>query len=482
MSDRPDPTTSGRTAFRGRWIVVWQDGEHRVLRDGVVVVDGGEIVEVGARYEGRADREVDAGEQVIAPGFVTVHAHVTDSPLTKSFLEDRGSTNFHMSGLYEFLAPLWGHMTPDMVRAASRFSMLELLQTGTTTIVDVGSVLADELVDLIGEIGIRAYVAPFFKSAAWRVVDDRRLEYDWFDEAEEERLFRAAVEFAERHDGAHGGRVRTYLAPAQVDTCRPELLRRTLETARERNLLVQIHAGQSVPEFFELVRREGTTPVQYLAELGLLGEHLILGHCIFVGGHSWLAYPDPRDLQLLAESGTVVAHCPWVFARRGIALESFARYRDAGVRICLGTDTFPQNMLHEMRVGATVAKIVDGDTTATTAADLFRAATVGGADALGRPDLGRIAPGARADLVFFRTDTLSMSPLRDPIRNIVYNAERGDVDRVVVDGRDVLVGGRVAGLDEGELARTTQEQAELLWAAVPADRISPQTYSPFIPN
>jgi 5-methylthioadenosine/S-adenosylhomocysteine deaminase len=482
MSDRPDPTSTHRTVFRGRWIVVWEDGEHRVLQNGVVVVDGDEIVEVAAQYEGRADRQINLGESVIAPGFVTAHAHITDSPLTKSFIEDRGSKNFHMSGLYEFLAPLWTHMTPEMVRASARFSLLEMLQTGTTTVVDVGSALADEIVDLVGEVGIRAYLAPFYRSASWRVAEDRRLEYDWFDKAEEDRQFDAAVAFAERHDGSYDGRVRTYLAPAQVDTCRPELLARTMAVAHDRNLKVQIHAGQSVPEFFELVRRAGTTPVQYLAELGMLGDHLILGHCIFVGGHSWLAYPDPEDLRLLAESGTVVAHCPWVFARRGIALESFARYRAAGVRMCLGTDTFPQNMLHEMRVGATVAKLVDGDTTATTAADLYHAATVGGADALGRADLGRIAPGAQADIVVFRTDTLSMSPVRDPIRNIVYNAERGDVSRVVVAGRDVLVDGRVEGLDEQTLALETQRQAEALWAALAAgggrtaDEISPHTF------
>jgi cytosine/adenosine deaminase-related metal-dependent hydrolase len=467
-------------------VVAWQDGEHRVLRDGVVVVDDGEVTAVAATYEGRADRVIDARENVIAPGFVTAHAHVTDSPLTKSFIEDRGNKNFHMSGLYEFLAPLWSAMTPDMVRASARFSLLEMLQTGTTTVVDVGSVQADELVDLVGAVGIRAYVAPFYRSATWRVADSSRIEYDWLAPSEEEELFQAALDFAARHDGAYGGRVRTYLAPAQLDTCRPELLRRTLEVARERGLGVQIHAGQSVGEFQELVRRHGMTPVQLLAELGLLGEHLIVGHCIFVGGHSWLAYPDPVDLRLLAESGTAVAHCPWVFARRGIAMESVARYIDAGVRVCLGTDTFPQNMLSEMRVGATVAKIVEGNTEVATAADLFRAATVGGADALGRPDLGRIAPGSRADLVVFRTDTLSMTPLRDPIRNIVYNAERGDVDRVLVDGREILVDGRVPGLDEAELARAAQAQAEELWRAVrssdgrPADAISPQSLPPYV--
>ena len=480
-------SSNQRTGVRAGWLIAYQDGEHRVVRDGMLVYEGSRIVEVARAFRGTLDREIDARDKIVAPGFVTAHAHITDSPPTKSFIEDRGNRVLWMSGLYEFLQPLWRRMTPDMIRASARFSLLEMLQTGTTTVMDVGTALADEVVDLIGEVGIRAYVAPFFRSATWRVVGGHRVEYDWVDAAEEDRQLTAAVTFADRHDGAYDGRVRTFMAPAQVDTCRPELLRRTQEIARARGAKIHLHAGQSVVEFHEMLRRSGKTPVGYLADLGLLGPDLILGHCIFTGGHSWLGYTDDEDLRLLAESGTTVAHCPWVFARRGIALESVARYADAGVRVCLGTDTFPQNMLFEMRVGASVGKLADRDTEVARAADMFAAATLGGARALGRDDLGRLAPGAKADFVAYRTDSLSMAPVRDPIRNLVYSAERGDVDRVVIDGRDVLVDGRVEGLDEPALARDVQHLAEELWQALgrdgepSAEEISPSSLQAFSP-
>jgi cytosine/adenosine deaminase-related metal-dependent hydrolase len=142
----------------------------------------------------------------------------------------------------------------------------------------------------------------------------------------------------------------------------------------------------------------------------------------------------------MGETATSVARAAWVFARRGVAMESFARYRAAGVPLSLGTDTCPQSMLEAMRWAAVVSKLVERNTQATTAAHVFDAATLGGARALGREDLGRIAPGARADLVLWKGRSWGMTPLRDPVRNLVYNATAEDVDRVWVDGR--LVGRR----------------------------------------
>jgi cytosine/adenosine deaminase-related metal-dependent hydrolase len=127
---------------------------------------------------------------------------------------------------------------------------------------------------------------------------------------------------------------------------------------------------------------------------------------------------------------------------------------------------------------------VERNTEATTAADVFDAATLGGARALGRDDLGRIAPGARADLVLWRATSWGMTPLRDPVKNIVYNAGAEDVDRVWVQGRLVVDGGRVLAADEGAILRDLQAAGERMWprmagfdwAGRDADALSPQTY------
>jgi 5-methylthioadenosine/S-adenosylhomocysteine deaminase len=154
------------------------------------------------------------------------------------------------------------------------------------------------------------------------------------------------------------------------------------------------------------------------------------------------------------------------------------------VNMSLGTDTNPQSVIEAMRWAAVCSKIVERSTQATTAADAFDAATLGGARALGRDDLGRIAPGARADLVLWKAASWAMTPLRDPIKNIVFNATAEDVDRVYVDGRLVVDGGRVLAADERAILAALQAAGERMWprmqqydwAKRDADQLSPQTY------
>ncbi len=123
----------------------------------------------------------------------------------------------------------------------------------------------------------------------------------------------------------------------------------------------QIHAAQSVSEFHEITRRHGFTPIGWLDHLGLLSERSIIGHGIFLDDHPSTRWHTDTDVTRLAETGTTVAHCPTVFARRGITLKDFGRYRRAGVNMGVGTDTYPHNMLDEMRLVAYLARTQAGN-------------------------------------------------------------------------------------------------------------------------
>jgi cytosine/adenosine deaminase-related metal-dependent hydrolase len=158
-----------------------------------------------------------------------------------------------------------------------------------------------------------------------------------------------------------------------------------------------------------MTHRHGKTSIEWLDQIGFLGPEVLLGHAIIIAGSSWANYHGD-DLALLAASGTSVAHCSWVFARRGIAMESFARYLEKGVTMALGTDTCPQSMLEAMRWTGVMSKVVDRRNDIATAADVFNAATIGGANALQRDDLGRIAPGAKADMLIWQGDSVFMTP------------------------------------------------------------------------
>jgi 5-methylthioadenosine/S-adenosylhomocysteine deaminase len=193
------------------------------------------------------------------------------------------------------------------------------------------------------------------------------------------------------------------------------------------------------------------------------------------------------DLALLAGSGTSVSYNAWCFIRRGIVMESFPDYIAAGVNMCLGTDTAPQSMIESLRWTAIAGKVAARRTDVSTARDVFDAATVNAAGLLGRDDLGRIAPGAKADLLFWRTDGFTMTPVRDPIRNIVYYAQSSDLADVMVDGRTVVEDGRVLGADVHGATRRVQHAAERVWSRWPAadwakrslEEVAPQTYAAF---
>jgi 5-methylthioadenosine/S-adenosylhomocysteine deaminase len=187
------------------------------------------------------------------------------------------------------------------------------------------------------------------------------------------------IQRAEQHPS---GRLFGMACPAQIDTCSPELLRDSRAEAKARGISWQIHAAQSVVEFHEITRRHGFTPIQWLHEMGLLDERAVIGHGIFLDDHPSTPWHTKRDVSILAETGTTVAHCPTVFARRGITLKDFGRYRRNGVNMGVGTDTYPHNLLDELRLVAYLARTQASDPRTTTTTEIFDAATIGGARAL----------------------------------------------------------------------------------------------------
>ncbi|QIE56700.1 amidohydrolase family protein [Pikeienuella piscinae] len=451
------------------WVVAWDEAArgHTYLRNADVLLEGDRIAEIGSALDGEAvsgAEIVDGRNFMVMPGLVDIHSHLCHEPINKGYTDETGSSKLYSSNLYEYMPTMRGD--DEVAPWQTRLACAELLMSGVTTIVDM-AVPYPGWTEALAESGLRAYVAPMFRSARWFTRNGHVVEYDWSDDqgfaAMEDAL--SLVDAAEKHPS---GRLSGMVVPAQVDTCTPELLRASYAEAAKRGMRWQTHAAQSLPEFHEITRRHGFTPIQWLGELGVLGESSLVGHTIFVDDHPDTLWHTTTDVRLMAETGATVAHCPTVFMRRGMALCDVGRYLRAGVKVAIGTDTFPHNMIEEMRHVGYVARLMAKSPHTLSTRDVFNAATLGGAASLGRDDIGRLAPGGKADLVMVDMTHPLMHPTRDPIRSLVYAAADRAVHTVYVNGEKVVEDGRALRLDIDRAAR------EVTAGQVRAERLVPE--------
>jgi 5-methylthioadenosine/S-adenosylhomocysteine deaminase len=275
--------------------------------------------------------------------------------------------------------------------------------------------------------------------------------------------FDAAKRVMKEADADNSGRLHGIVFPAQIDTVEEDMLREAIAYAGETGRGFTTHIAQAVVEVREMIRRHGTTPIQWAESIGLLTPRSILGHAIFVDEHTSIGWHTAKDIGLVADSGATVAHCPTPFARYGEHLKHFGKYRARGVNMGFGTDCAPHNLIEEMRLAIILARNAVRDVAAADTGSVFHAATAGGAAALGRPDLGRLEKGAAADVVLVDLSHPLMNPPRDPLRALLFHAADRAVKRVLVGGETVFANGKPTRLDVTEAAGILAEsQAKML--------------------
>ena len=476
----------------GKWVIAYDGTEHRLLRDGVVVTEGNRIKHVGKSFRGDVDQWIDASHHVVIPGLICTHTHASTAPKDKSFIDDTGARHFYMSSLGENLTALGKSIRPEDHHVFARYSIAELLRSGCTTMLEIGMVGnlgAEATVRHIDELGIRAVEGCNIEDGRWARSQGANLQTEWLGLEHGMRLLDKAEEFVEKYDGALGGRLIAALYPSTVDKVSGHLQKEVRVKADELGCPVSIHAAQWVVEFQNMLRMYRRTPIEYLGDTGLLGPDLVIGHGWAVAGHPLLAYPPVGggDLELLAMSGATVSHDPLVFTKRGNKMHSHSAYLAAGINVSIGCDTSPQDMLNEMRMASYMSKVADWSCFSGSAREVFTSATIGGARGLGRDDLGRLAPGALADIAVVDMETLNNVPCRDPVKNLVNSTAREDVEYVIVDGELVVEKGVLLTVDEEKLVQQVQRTTEDIWDRIPenhylghsSDEVSPQSFRPW---
>ncbi|KAE9644651.1 amidohydrolase family protein [Pseudomonas sp. PB106] len=452
-----------RIGLRASCVVGFDGTQHVLWRDGEVVFAGSRIEFVGRGYAGPVDQWIDYGNALIGPGFIDLDAlgDLDSTVLTLDNGDEQGMGRMWSS---EYLA----HGPRETYTAEEelfkyRYAFSQLIRNGITTAMPITSMYYREWAEtydefaavaaVAGELGLRTYLGPCYMSgmAYWRA--DGSLDHHW-DEQRGLAGLAAAERFFKDFDGAHNGLIRGALLPDRIQTCTPALLRRTAELNNELQAPLRLHCCQSLGEYEMVLRLRGVSPINWLKQLDLLNPRSVLPHGIYTSGDD--------DLQRLVDAEASLVHCPLVFARDGEALNSFGRYRAKGINFALGTDTWPADLLENMRHGLNIARLMEGGPALTNSLDLYNAATLGGARALGRDDLGRLAPGAKADITVFSLRGLHLGPLFDPLKNLLLAGRGDDCIASYIDGRCVMHDGQVSGVDYPALQRQAQRQYEKL--------------------
>jgi len=447
---------AGTVAVRAKWVLLHeQEGaQPRLVEDRYVLVEGGRIRAIEPTRP-QTDVVLEPMAGLVIPGFINLHAHSLNAPLFRGIIDDLTPLPRAENLIYRLLMPVgqlaMDVLAPEQLEALVEWGLREELVGGTTTVLDMWRPEQEGFFAAARRVGIRAYGAPYIRSRPILGIDDAGEPRFGADEGR--RSLDAAVELFRRHDQGPRGRLRVALAPHATDTCSAELLADVAAAAHDLDTAVTVHLGQSRSECAAVEGRHGIGPASLLASVGLATPRTIAAHCLYL---------DDAQLQTLASGGATVAHCPLTYARAGISVTADRFWRN-GVAMGIGTDAYAMDMLAEMRMAGFFSKLATGRSDTATAWSLLDAATRVGADALGRPDLGRIAVGATADLAVFDLSGYHLEPVIDPVKSLVWYANAGDLHSVLVDGE--VVHSREQDAAASGLRSSVAEAADAVLAA-----------------
>jgi 8-oxoguanine deaminase len=433
------------------YVLAWNGTDHVILREAVLVYRGEEIIYVGHDWDGDADEVVDCSGSLVMPGLIDLNALADIDHCLLDSWRDHDVVSYNWSPGYA-RSPV-AVFDRDERATVREFAVAQLARHGITTFMPIASEVHSEWAETYGDfvdvsaiarrIGVRGYMGPSYRAGV-NVVDGSGRDV-FYDARKGETGLADAVAFLDYALSLDSDLVHGVLLPCRIETMNMELLKETARVARERDVSVRIHCLQD-PEERRFTEREwGMGVVDALESSGLLEADLLVPHGWALGDLRDPEVATGADVARLAAAGVPVVYCPLTSARYGDSLLTFDAFESAGLKIVLGTDSFPPDLIRGIDAGVAAAKVAEGSLSAGRVEAFVRACTCEAADVLGRPDLGRLTPGAKADFIVADLDDFAMGVVDDPVRTFVVNGSARDISRTVVAGRTVMVDGEVPG-------------------------------------
>jgi len=374
------------TLIRNATLVATMDDADREIANGAVLIDGNRIVAVGKTptLQSEADEVIEATGMVVLPGLVNTHHHFFQT-LTRAMPAAQDANLFTW---LRTLYPIWAGLTPEAIRVSTQVALAELLLSGCTTASDHtyiwpnGSRIDDQIEAAV-DLGVRFHASRGSMSVG---ESEGGLPPDSVVEAEDAILADSRRAIEDFHDPEPGAMIRIVLAPCSPFSVSPGLMRESIALARSYGVHSHTHLAETRDEHEFCVGAFGRTPVELCEDLGWVGEDV---------WHAHFVHPSDDEIFRAGRARTGAAHCPSSNMRLASGIAKIAKWRQAGMRVGLGVDGSASNdgshLLAESRL-AMLLQRVDGDPAAMSAREALRMATRGGAEVLGRDDVGYLAP------------------------------------------------------------------------------------------
>lgn len=429
--------------------VLTMDEQDSIYDPGWVWVERGRVQAAGpgqapADLPGRADRVIQAEHMVVMPGLVNGHTH-----LSQTFMRNLGDEKTLIEWLRTVMWPLQAAMTPDEMRLASLLGLVENLHCGVTSVVQHHKITtapahADAVAEATQAVGLRLRLARGWvdlghtaETPVTIFSEMTRLHRTWHDQA--------------------GGRLTIGFGPMAAWRCSDETMQEAVRLARQWGVPTHIHVAESADEIELMRQRNGLRHIEWLHSLGVLGPDFQLVHCVQI---------NDREIDLIAGSGASVVHCPVSNMYLASGAAPVSQMLAKGISVAIGTDGSAshnsQDILETLKSAALLARVSTGQATALPAAEALRMVTTAGARLMDRADLGRLTPGAKADITLVDLNNARCMPVHRPDSALVFNASGPDVHTVIVDGRILLDAGHVTMLDEPDLLDQCRRAARTL--------------------
>jgi len=434
--------------IQGAEVLVTMDGTRRELAGADLRIKSGVIAEIGFNLPQDGSEVVTAAGCVVTPGLVNTHHHLYQT-LTRAV---PGGQDALLFGWLKTLYPIWARFTPDHMRVSALVGLAELAMTGCTTSSDhlylyPNGARLEDTIDAASELGLRFHPtrgAMSIGESAGGLPPDSLVEKE---EDILEDMIRVIDAF---HDPAPGSMVRVGLAPCSPFSVSTDLMRNAAILARDKGVRLHTHLAENDEDIAYSLETFGCRPGQYAEDLGWTGDDVWHAHCVKL---------DAGEIDLFARSGTGVAHCPCSNCRLGSGIAPVRAMRDAGVRVGLGVDGSASNdagsLIGEARQAMLLQRVQNG-ADAMSAREALEIATRGGAQVLGRDDIGALEVGKRADIAIWDVGGLASAGAWDPVAALVL-AGPMQVRDLFVEGRRIVSDGVIVTADMGK-AITTQNR------------------------